>query len=54
MSAVAQYIIVIVLYFIALLAVGVLVGRKVKNQNDYYIARDKLNAPVIGFSFSAT
>ena len=54
MSSAVTYIIVIAVYFVAMLAVGVLVGRKVKSQSDYFIARDQLNAPVIGFSFSAT
>ena len=54
MSSVVTYIIVIAVYFVAMLAIGVLVGRRVKSQSDYFIARDQLNAPVIGFSFSAT
>ena len=54
MSSAVTYIIVIAVYFVAMLAVGVLVGRRVKSQSDYFIARDQLNAPVIGFSFSAT
>ncbi|MBQ7113252.1 MAG: sodium/proline symporter [Clostridia bacterium] len=54
MSSVVTYIIVIAVYFVAMLAIGVLVGRRVKSESDYFIARDQLNAPVIGFSFSAT
>ncbi len=48
------YIVVIVIYFLAMLAVGFLFTKKVSSERDYFIAKDKLNAPVIGFSFSAT
>ncbi|MBC8546276.1 sodium/proline symporter [Clostridiaceae bacterium NSJ-31] len=54
MSATTQYIIVIVAYFIAMLGIGFLFNNKVTSDKDYFIAKDKLNAPAIGFSFSAT
>lgn len=48
------YIAVIAVYFLAMLGVGFLFTNKVSSERDYFIAKDKLNAPVIGFSFSAT
>lgn len=54
MGSTAFYILVLVLYFIAMLAIGVVFSKRVKTDDEYFIARDKLSAPAIGFSFSAT
>ena len=55
MSVITQYLIVIVIYFVAMLGIGVLAGRKITNDgDDYFLAKDKLSAAAIGFSFSAT
>lgn len=54
MSATMQYIVVICIYFSAMLLTGVLFNKKIKSDSDYFIARDQIGAPAIGFSFSAT
>lgn len=54
MSAIVQYYIVIILYFIGMLLVGFWFNKKVESEEDYFIARDKLGPATIGFSFSAT
>lgn len=55
MSVITQYLIVIVIYFVAMLGIGILAGRKITNDgDDYFLAKDKLSAAAIGFSFSAT
>lgn len=55
MSVITQYLIVIVIYFVAMLGIGVLAGRKITGDGgDYFLAKDKLSAAAIGFSFSAT
>ena len=51
---VGTYIAVIVIYFLAMLGIGILFTKKVSSERDYFIAKDKLSAPAIGFSFSAT
>lgn len=48
------YIIVLVLYFIMMFVMGIFFGKKNKSEEDYFLAKDKLPAAVIGFSFSAT
>ena len=48
------YLIMIIIYFAVLLAMGVIMSKRVKDEKDYFIAKDKLSAPVIGFSYSAT
>lgn len=56
MSVITQYLIVIVIYFVAMLGIGILAGRKITggDGDDYFLAKDKLSAAAIGFSFSAT
>lgn len=54
MDATLSYILVIAVYFVAMLAVGVIFAKRVNSDDEYFVARDKLSAPVIGFSFSAT
>ena len=54
MSAVVQYIVIIVAYFLAMLVIGFLFAKKSKSKSDYFLAKDKLPSAVVGFSFSAT
>jgi SSS family transporter len=55
MSTQSIYIIVLVLYFAIMFGVGIITGKKANESNDdYFLAKDKLPASVIGFSFSAT
>lgn len=54
MGATASYVLVLVVYFVAMLGIGVIFAKRVKSDDEYFVARDKLSAPVIGFSFSAT
>ncbi len=54
MSVTAQYIIIISLYFASLLAIGIIFSKRNKSESDYFLAKDKLPASVIGFSYSAT
>lgn len=50
MSVITQYLIVIVIYFVAMLGIGVLAGRKITGDGgDYFLAKDKLSAAAIGF-----
>jgi len=54
MGMTVQYAIILVIYFAGMLLLGFLFGRRVKTDQDYFIARGKLNAAAIGFSFSAS
>lgn len=54
MSATAQYVLIVSLYFVCLLALGLWFNRRVRSGTDYFIARGKLGPATIGFSFSAT
>jgi SSS family transporter len=54
MSLSLQYIIVLGLYFAAMLALGFWFNRKVTSKKDYFLARGKLGPATVGFSFSAT
>ena len=49
-----SYIVIMSIYFIAMLVIGFLFSKKIKTKTDFYTARDKLNAAVIGMSYSAT
>jgi len=54
MDMATQYIIILVVYFGGMLFLGFWFGKRVKSDQDYFIARGKLNAASIGFSFSAS
>jgi len=54
MSLSLQYIIVLALYFLAMLSLGFWFNRRVRSKKDYFIARGKLGPATVGFSFSAT
>ncbi len=55
MNQSVYYIAVLVLYFVVMFLVGVVTGRKSQgSSDDYFLAKEKLPASVIGFSFSAT
>jgi SSS family transporter len=54
MNSQFMYIVIISLYFIAMIGIGVFFSKRVSDDKDYFLAKDKLSAPVIGFSFSAT
>ena len=46
----------VITHFVAMLGIGILAGRKITggDGDDYFLAKDKLSAAAIGFSFSAT
>lgn len=54
MSATVQYIVIICVYFAALLGIGVFFGKRNNTKSDYFLAKDKLPSAVIAFSYSAT
>lgn len=54
MSVTVQYIIVIAMYFVAMMLIGFLFSNASKSEKDYFLAKDKLPPSVIGFSYSAT
>ena len=55
MGVITQYLIVIGIYFVAMLGIGIFASRKLTGKGgDYFLAKDKLGAAAIGFSFSAT
>lgn len=55
MNIVGIYIVVLVLYFVVMFGIGILSGKKSSNDNqDYFLAKEKLPAITIGFSYSAT
>lgn len=54
MGASAQYTVVLGLYFGALLGLGLWFRRRHHTRADYFLARGKLGAGAIGFSYSAT
>lgn len=52
MSVITQYLIVIVIYFVAMLGIGVLAGRKITGDGgDYFLAKDKLSAAAPWFCY---
>lgn len=55
MGNTGAYVVVMICYFLALLVIGIVFSKRaVKTEQDYFVAKDKLNAATIGFSFSAT
>jgi len=55
MSLTGIYIMVLVLYFAIMFGIGILSGRKSSSgEQDYFLAKEKLPAITIGFSYSAT
>src|SRR5665647_685377 len=55
MSSNTIYILVIVAYFVVMFGIGIVTGKKANaTSDDYFLAKDKLPAAAIGFSFSAT
>jgi len=49
-----QYTVVLVVYFAAMLGLGVWFNRRQQSRTDYFLARGRLGAGTIGFSYSAT
>ena len=54
MSVTAQYTLILVVYFGAMLGLGFWLGRRQHSRTDYFLARGKLGPGAIGFSYSAT
>lgn len=54
MAATTQYMLVLIVYFAAMLGLGLWFRRKQRDRTDYFLARGKLGAGAIGFSYSAT
>lgn len=54
MTLTAQYLLILVVYFVGMLFLGAWFNRRVRSKRDYFIARGKLGPATIGFSFSAT
>ena len=54
MSDVAQYTVILVLYFAGMIALGLWANRKQRSRKDYFLARGKLGPATLGFSYSAT
>ena len=54
MSSTIQYILIICVYFAAMLGIGVFFSKRNNTKSDYFLAKDKLPPAVIAFSFSAT
>lgn len=54
MSSSTVYVLVIALYYAAMVAIGLFFKNKIGNHSDYFVARGKLGPATIGFSFSAT
>jgi SSS family transporter len=53
-SEATQYVVILTLYFLAMLAIGVWFNRKSRSRSEFFIARGKLGPATIGISFSAT
>jgi SSS family transporter len=51
---VLQYTLIVVIYFVGMLALGVWFNRRIHSKKDYFIAKGKLGPATVGFSFSAT
>ena len=49
-----SYLVIVILYFIVLLAFGAWANRRSKSTKDYFLAKGKLGPGTIGFSYSAT
>ncbi len=54
MSITAQYTLILIVYFAGLMGLGVWSNRRTRSRTDYFLARGKLGAGTIGFSYSAT
>ena len=54
MGAAGQYTVVLVLYFAAMMGLGIWASRKQRSRSAYFLARGKLGPGAIGFSYSAT
>lgn len=54
MAVTAQYTIILVVYFATMLGLGFWFKRRQHSRTDFYLARGKLGAGAIGFSYSAT
>ena len=54
MSSTIQYILIICVYFAAMLGIGLFFSKRNNTKSDYFLAKDKLPPAVIAFSFSAT
>ena len=46
MSVTVQYIIVIAMYFVAMMLIGFLFSNASKSEKDYFLAKDKLPPPL--------
>ncbi len=54
MDAAGQYTIIIGVYFTLMMGLGIWFNRRQRTRTDYFLARGKLGAGAIGFSYSAT
>ena len=54
MGSTVIYVAVIAVYFIGMLGISILLSKRARSESDFFLARDKLPAAVIGFSYSAT
>jgi SSS family transporter len=54
MDVTLQYVLVLGVYFAAMLGLGLFFSRRHRTRADYFIARGKLGPATVGFSFSAT
>ncbi len=54
MAVTAQYTVILVVYFAAMLGLGLWFRRRQRSRTDYFLARGKLGPGAIGFSYSAT
>ncbi len=54
MSDVAQYVLILAAYFVAMIGIGVWFNKRSRSRSEYFLARGKLGPATIGISFSAT
>ena len=54
MSIIAQYTLILIVYFAGLMGLGIWSNRRTRSRTDYFLARGKLGPGTIGFSYSAT
>lgn len=54
MSETAQYVVILVVYFLAMIGIGVWFNKRSRSRSEYFLARGKLGPATIGISFSAT
>ena len=54
MSDVAQYVLILALYFVAMIGIGLWFNKRSGSRSEFFLARGKLGPATIGISFSAT